>query len=87
MAKKKSEYGTPNLEKTPRDISLNVRNRKVADVVAEFERISIHGDHLAANDGDLFEDKRRFRYTHVNRRCEPTPICRRKKRRCVTKTY
>jgi len=68
MAKKNPEYGTLILEKTSREVSLNVSNRKVADVVAEFKRISIHGDHLAANDGELFEDKRRFRYTHVNRR-------------------
>ncbi len=64
----KDVYNDPNLNKTSREISLVTDNRKISDAAAEFQRISIHADHLAANDGVLFSDKRRFRYTHVNRK-------------------
>jgi hypothetical protein len=68
MATGDREYGVPNPVLTDREIPLVASNHIVPDVESAFARISIQADHLAAHDGDLFARKRKFRYTHVNRK-------------------
>lgn len=67
MTNRKNEYGFPKLELAPPNITPVDHNRLVENAQDEFNRISEQSDFLAANDGDLFKNRREFRYTHVNR--------------------